>query len=98
MKKTVLFLLIVLLAAALGFAGGQKEVEGEQPFRIAALFQTAIEEPWDGVIHQACLQSQKGLGREQPQRQSSLLLYRCGSSSGQSEISTSCRPLRAARG
>ena len=66
MKKTVLFLLIVLLAAALGFAGGQKEaeVEGEQPFRIAALFQTAIEEPWDGVIHQACLQAQAELGIE----------------------------------
>ena len=69
MKKTVLFFLIVLLTAALaslGFAGGQKEaaVEGEQPFRIAALFQTAIEEPWDGVIHQACLQAQKELGVE----------------------------------
>ena len=66
MKKTVLFFLVVLLAATLGFAGGQKEVavEGEQPFRIAALYQTAIEEPWDGVIHQACLQAQKELGVE----------------------------------
>lgn len=70
MKKTVLFLLIVLLAAtlaSLGFIGCEKKevaVEGEQPFRIAALFQTAIEEPWDGVIHQACLQAQAELGIE----------------------------------
>jgi len=69
MKKTVLFLLIVLLAvalASLGFAGGQEEAaaEGEQPFRIAALFQTAIEEPWDGVIHQACLQVQEEMDIE----------------------------------
>jgi basic membrane lipoprotein Med (substrate-binding protein (PBP1-ABC) superfamily) len=31
-------------------------------FRIAAIFQTAIEEPWDGVIHQACLKAKKEMG------------------------------------
>jgi len=31
-------------------------------FKIAAIFQTAIEEPWDGVIHQACLKAKKEMG------------------------------------
>ncbi len=67
-RKRVLFLLVILLVASLGFIGCEKkevvEEKQEQPFRIAALFQTAIEEPWDGVIHQACLQAQKELGVE----------------------------------
>ena len=29
---------------------------------MAAIFQTAIEEPCDGAIHQACLKAQKELG------------------------------------
>ena len=59
MRKLVLFLLIAFLFTS--FAG---VVGGEEPFRIAAIFQTAIEEPWDGVIHQACLKAEKELGIE----------------------------------
>lgn len=33
-------------------------------FRVAAVFQTAIEEPWDGVIHQACLKAKEELAIE----------------------------------
>jgi len=59
MKKIGLFLLIALLFVS--FAG---MVEAGKTFRVAAIFQTAIEEPWDGVIHQACLKAQKELGIE----------------------------------
>jgi len=60
MKKIVLFLLIALLFMSFtGMVGA-----AEKPFRVAAIFQTAIEEPWDGVIHQACLKAQKELGIE----------------------------------
>ncbi|HOW96202.1 MAG TPA: BMP family protein [Kiritimatiellia bacterium] len=38
--------------------------EGAKAFRVAAVFQTAIEEPWDGVIHQACLKAKEELGVE----------------------------------
>jgi basic membrane protein A len=53
MKKVVLALLIVLLSVSVAFAKAKKG----KPFQIAAIFQTAIEEPWDGVIHQACLKA-----------------------------------------
>jgi len=59
MRKLALFLLIAFLFTS--FAG---VVGAEEPFRIAAIFQTAIEEPWDGVIHQACLKAEKELGIE----------------------------------
>jgi basic membrane lipoprotein Med (substrate-binding protein (PBP1-ABC) superfamily) len=39
-------------------------VLADEPFKIAAIFQTAIEEPWDGVIHQACLKAKEELGIE----------------------------------
>ena len=39
-------------------------VLAEDPFKVAAIFQTAIEEPWDGVIHQACLKAKEELGIE----------------------------------
>ena len=45
MKKVILALMIVFLAASIALAGS----ETKKPFRIAAIFQTAIEEPWDGV-------------------------------------------------
>ncbi len=65
MKKMLLMLTALLFLASLAFAGGAKEEkEGDQAFRVAALFQTAIEEPWDGVIHQACLRAQKELDVE----------------------------------
>ncbi len=57
MKKFLLAVMLVLLAVSVAAAAG-----AEKPFKIAAIFQTAIEEPWDGVIHQACLKAQKELG------------------------------------
>jgi basic membrane lipoprotein Med (substrate-binding protein (PBP1-ABC) superfamily) len=57
MKKSVLVILLVILSlSSAGVAAAEK------PFRIAAIFQTAIEEPWDGVIHRACLKAQKEMG------------------------------------
>jgi basic membrane protein A len=55
MKKVALAVLILLLSVSVAFAQAKKE----KPFQIAAIFQTAIEEPWDGVIHQACLRAKK---------------------------------------
>jgi basic membrane lipoprotein Med (substrate-binding protein (PBP1-ABC) superfamily) len=64
MKKGVL-LIALLLAAVFAFAGaGDGEAEADDTFRVAALFQTSIEEPWDGVIHQACLKAVDELGIE----------------------------------
>jgi basic membrane protein A len=65
MKKSFTVLLLVLLSASLAFAGGKGEMPAEGgTFRVAAIFQTAIEEPWDGVIHQACLKAKQDLGIE----------------------------------
>lgn len=61
MKKVLLFFLIGLFLVSLAFTVGAQE---KKTFRVAAIFQTAIEEPWDGVIHQACLKAQKELGIE----------------------------------
>ncbi|MEJ2024949.1 MAG: BMP family protein [Deltaproteobacteria bacterium] len=54
MKKFVLVCSIVCAFIAFGISSVYAK-----PFKIAAIFQTAIEEPWDGVIHQACLKAQK---------------------------------------
>jgi basic membrane protein A len=67
MKRQVWMLLILLFSAVLVFGGGEKEtgaVEEEKAFRVAAVFQTAIEEPWDGVIHQACIKAESEMGIE----------------------------------
>ncbi len=57
MKRTVTVVMLIFLSiSVVAVAGAAK------PFKIAAIFQTAIEEPWDGVIHQACLQAQKEIG------------------------------------
>jgi basic membrane lipoprotein Med (substrate-binding protein (PBP1-ABC) superfamily) len=57
MKRTLFVVLLILLSISFtGVAGAAKL------FKIAAIFQTAIEEPWDGVIHQACLRAQKEIG------------------------------------
>jgi len=70
MKRVLLVMVLLLAAASLVFAGGQGEgqaaegEEGEGPVRVAALYQTAIEEPWDGAIHQAALKAEKELGIE----------------------------------
>ena len=57
MKKFSLVVMSVLLSFSLAVAAS-----AEKPFKIAAIFQTAIEEPWDGVIHRACLKAQKEMG------------------------------------
>ena len=54
MKKLLWIVMIVLFSALIAF-----NASAAKPFKIAAIFQTAIEEPWDGVIHQACLKIQK---------------------------------------
>ncbi len=65
MKKALLVLVVVLFSTSLVFAGGGEGKEAKEGvFRVAAIFQTAIEEPWDGVIHQACLKAKDELGIE----------------------------------
>ena len=54
MKKIVWVVMIVLFSVSFAL-----NASAAKPFKIAAIFQTAIEEPWDGVIHQACLKVQK---------------------------------------
>lgn len=58
MKKMVRILFVVIsllfVSAAIAHAA---------PFKMAAVFQTAIEEPWDGAIHKACLEVQKKMGK-----------------------------------
>ena len=56
MKKLVFAVVIMSLLLSVNAFAQSKD------FKIAAIFQTAIEEPWDGAIHQACLQAQKELG------------------------------------
>jgi len=69
MKKGVCLLLaLVVLVPFAAFAGGDQEQQGAAgtqesgALRVAAVYQTAIEEPWDGAIHQALLKAQKELG------------------------------------
>ena len=57
MKRIALALMIVLFSVSFIFSASYAK-----PFKIAAIFQTAIEEPWDGVIHQACLKAKKEMG------------------------------------
>jgi basic membrane protein A len=57
MKRIALVVMIVLFSVLFVFSASYAK-----PFKIAAIFQTAIEEPWDGVIHQACLKVQKEMG------------------------------------
>jgi len=54
MKRIALAVIIVLFAVLFVFSASYAK-----PFKIAAIFQTAIEEPWDGVIHLACLKAKK---------------------------------------
>ena len=57
MKKFVWVVMIVFFSVSFALNAG-----AAKPFKIAAIFQTAIEEPWDGVIHQACLKAKKEMG------------------------------------
>ena len=57
MKKFVWVVMIVFFSVSFAL-----NTSAAKPFKIAAIFQTAIEEPWDGVIHQACLKAKKEMG------------------------------------
>jgi len=57
MKRIALVVMIVLFSVLFVFSASYAK-----PFKIAAIFQTAIEEPWDGVIHKACLKAKKEMG------------------------------------
>ena len=57
MKKFVWVVMIVIFSVSFAL-----NASAAKPFKIAAIFQTAIEEPWDGVIHQACLKAKKEMG------------------------------------
>lgn len=57
MKRITLVVMIVLFSVLFVFSASYAK-----PFKIAAIFQTAIEEPWDGVIHKACLKAKKEMG------------------------------------
>lgn len=59
MKRFFMMLLILFVAVTITHFA-----EAEEKFKVAAIFQTAIEEPWDGVIHLACLKAQEELGIE----------------------------------
>ncbi len=59
-KKFVALLALCLLVLFAGAAAA--DVKDYKDFKLAAVFQTAIEEPWDGAIHQACLKVQKETG------------------------------------
>ena len=57
MRRIALAVMIVLFSVLFIFTASYAK-----PFKIAAIFQTAIEEPWDGVIHLACLKAKKEMG------------------------------------
>lgn len=55
----------LLLAVGLwGLAPDPAEAQAKKKLRVVSIFQTPIEEPWDGAIHQALLKAQKELGYE----------------------------------
>ena len=60
MKKFVALLALCLLVLFAGSAAA--DVKEYKDFKLAAVFQTAIEEPWDGCIHQALLRAREELG------------------------------------
>ncbi len=54
MNRSALIVTIMLAFVCVGMSTAHAK-----QFKIAAVFQTAIEEPWDGAIHQACLKAAK---------------------------------------
>lgn len=60
MKKSIIVALILLMTALPTFASGNVEDDGT--FKMAAIFQTSIEEPWDGAIHEAALKVADEMG------------------------------------
>jgi basic membrane protein A and related proteins len=61
-KKIILAVLLVGVAVSISFANGKAEEKAKAGFQMAAIYQTSIEEPWDGAIHEACLKVSKELG------------------------------------
>ncbi len=55
---------LAFLAIPFFLGSGSLLAEEEDPVRVAAVYQTAIEEPWVGTIHQAALQAEEELGIE----------------------------------
>jgi len=72
MKKILLIAFIGIIAFSMVFVGcakKEKAVAAEKPFKMAAIFQTSIEEPWDGAIHEAALKVADGfMAGEEPAR------------------------------
>ncbi len=73
MKKKVLAILLAVFLVSVLFAGcssaqkpqQQKPAEqkpAEKVIKVAAVYATPIEEPWDGAIHKALLKAKKELG------------------------------------
>ena len=58
MKKTLFLFTLCFLFLASAVAADAA------PFKMAAVFQTAIEEPWDGAIHKACLEVKEKMGAD----------------------------------
>ncbi len=62
MKKLTLVLMISLLVLSLFVFAGISYAKDPKDLKVAAIFNTAIEEPWDGCIHQALIKGQKEFG------------------------------------
>jgi len=60
-KKMNVFLLSAFVVVFLAGIASAEPIDYKD-FKLAAIYQTAIEEPWDGAIHQACLKAQEELG------------------------------------
>lgn len=58
------FLALALAAIPFAFAGILTSSASAEPLKVAAVFETPIEEPWVNQIHVALLQAQKELGVE----------------------------------
>jgi len=59
--KKITWIILCIAASAMLFASGGGEAEDEG-FKMAAIFQTSIEEPWDGAIHEAALKVSEEMG------------------------------------
>jgi len=70
MKKISLSALLCIAVVSIALVGCQKKEapgteagkKGDAAFKLAAIFQTSIEEPWDGAIHDAALRVTKETG------------------------------------
>ena len=55
---------LLLAVGVWGLAPAPADAQAKKKLRVVSIFQTPIEEPWDGAIHQALLKAQKELGFE----------------------------------